>query len=90
MCKVDHRDPSEAPPTTTTGLVLSCYSFSDRTLHTNDPYVTSFLLSLRVLMSLLLMNLMVLIGFCMRPPTQFVAEEIAHFFLHFGLYISCL
>ena len=78
----------------TVNLFLFFYFFSVRTLQMNCPYVTSFLRYFGV--SFLPMNVIVLVGFLMHPPTPFsrrlnsFADYVLQFFLYFGFLISCL
>ena len=81
-----------SPPTV--NLVLFCSFFSGRTLHTNDPYATSFLQSWG--MSLLRMNWIVLVGFLILLPMplashpNLLADDVLHCFLYLVLRSSCL
>ena len=75
-------------------LVILFYFLSSRTLHTNCPYVTSFIRLCGILF--LVINEIVLIGFLMVPPTPFAsrpnlfADDVLQCFLSFGFLISCL
>jgi hypothetical protein len=78
----------QLPPTV--NLVLLFSFFSGRTLHTNDPYVTSFLRSWGI--SFLRMNWIVLVGFLILCPMPLasrpnsLADDMLHccFFVHNG------
>ncbi len=69
-------------------------AFLGLTKHMNCPYVMSFLWSAGISWSE--MNLIVLVGFLMRPPMPFsshpnlLAADRLHAFLYFGLFSSCL
>ncbi len=75
-----------SPPTV--NLVLFFSFFSGRTLHTKDPYVTSFLRSWG--MSFLRMNWIVLVGFLILLLTplasrpNLLADDMLHCFFIFG------
>jgi hypothetical protein len=78
----------------TVNLVLFFSFFSGRTLHTNDPNVTSFLRSWG--MSFLHLNWIVLVGFLILLPTPLaghpnsLADDMLHCFLYLALWSSCL
>ena len=75
-------------------LALLFYFFSGLTLHTNLPYVTSFLRLCGMLF--LVMNSIVLVGLCMRPPTSFAsgqssfAEDVLQFVFGFSHELSII
>ena len=81
-----------SPPTV--NLVLFFTFFSGRMLHTNDPYVMSFLRSWG--MSFLRINWIVLVGFLILLPTplasrpNLLAEDMLHCFFYLALRSSCL
>ena len=68
--------------------------FSGQTMHMNCPYVTSFLWLCGIYF--LMMNVIVLVGIFMRPPTPFVSrpnlfsDDVLQFFLYFGFINSFL
>ena len=84
--------PILSPPTVNRVRLGS--AFSGRTVHTNCPYVTSFNRSVGT--SCWNINLMVLVGFFIRPPMPFanhpnlLADERLRASLYFVLLINCL